>query len=72
LCDWPDSTGLTVMVKCLREMVLCDIANWPAISKISLRDEFVQLDFLRSAAVRPNRYVFPGRNHSLRPRDGLD
>lgn len=44
LCDWPGSTGLTVMVKCLREMVLCDIANWPAISNISLRLYSVEMD----------------------------
>lgn len=69
LCAWPGSTGLTVIVRCLREMVLCDIANWPAVPHISSRPCSIRLCSLRSAAVRPKRYVFPGRNHSLRPRD---
>lgn len=30
LWAWPSSTGLTVRVKCFREMVLWDMANWPA------------------------------------------
>lgn len=30
---------------------------------------FCRDGYLRSAAVRPNKYVFPGRNHSFRPRE---
>lgn len=32
LCDRPSSTLSTVIVKCFREIVLCEIASWPAVS----------------------------------------
>jgi hypothetical protein len=53
----------------LREIVLCEISSWPA---AAFCQNIVLVDFqgvsdLRSAAVRPNKYVLPGRSQSCLP-----
>ena len=66
---WLSSTGSIVIVKCLRDMVLCEMASCPAVyhSQCIVHPKQLPGICLRSATVRPNRYVLPGRSHNRRP-----
>ena len=63
---WPSGTSSTVMVRCLREMVLWEMASWPAAGVSAERKQRV-VHHVRSAAVLPKRYVLPGLNQRRRP-----
>lgn len=66
-CAWPSSTSSSVIVRCFREMVLWDMASWPAVLIRTDQNGGILRGDIRSAAVLPKRYVLPGRSQSRRP-----
>lgn len=52
---FPSATGSTVMVKCFREMVLCDMASWPAKSYVRTSCTMVKAQWSGQVKV----YVLP-------------
>ena len=69
----PSTTLSTCIVMCFLDMVLSEMASWPAddgnrkLGSLRVACQTIGRAGIRSAAVRPKRYSFPGRSQSFRP-----